>query len=87
MPYASHPFPQTHPDRLAVLGWLFALEPPTLENCRELELGCAAGGNLIPMASALCRTVTDWVLAASAGKGASRNQLAEPVRQADSVGV
>lgn len=53
VPYESLPFPQTHPDRLAVLGRLFDLTPPTLTNCRVLELGCAAGGNLIPMAVAM----------------------------------
>ncbi len=53
VPYDSYPFPQTHPDRLAVLGRLFALEPAALAGCRVLELGCAAGGNLIPMAITL----------------------------------
>ncbi len=53
IPYAvlSHYF--THPDRLATVGTLFGLEPPAIENCRVLELGCASGGNLIPMAYAL----------------------------------
>lgn len=50
VPYESFPFPQTHPDRLATLGRLFGLAPPDLTNCRVLELGCAAGGNLIPLA-------------------------------------
>lgn len=53
VPYESFPFPQTHPDRLATLGHLFGLKAPALDNCRVLELGCAAGGNLIPMALAL----------------------------------
>ncbi len=53
IPYESHPYPQTHPSRLAVVATLFGLTPPPLERCRVLELGCAAGGNLIPMAEAL----------------------------------
>ncbi len=53
VPYESFPFPQTHPDRLATLGRLFAIQPPPLERCRVLELGCASGGNLIPMAVAM----------------------------------
>jgi methyltransferase-like protein/predicted O-methyltransferase YrrM len=53
VPYDSFPFPQTHPDRLATLGRLFGLSPAVLARCRVLELGCAAGGNLIPMALAL----------------------------------
>lgn len=50
VPYESFPFPDTHPDRLATLGHLFGLQPPQLGRCRVLELGCASGGNLIPMA-------------------------------------
>jgi cyclopropane fatty-acyl-phospholipid synthase-like methyltransferase len=51
--YISKPFPQTHPDNLATLATLFGLQPPPLDNCRVLELGCASGGNLIPMAVSL----------------------------------
>ena len=53
VPYPGHPFAQTHPDRLATLGTLFRIEPPPLEACRVLELGCGDGGNLVPMALAL----------------------------------
>ena len=53
VPYPGHPFGQTHPDRLATLGTLFRIEPPPLEACRVLELGCGDGGNLVPMALAL----------------------------------
>ena len=53
VPYPGHPFVQTHPDRLATLATLFGLEPPPLEPCRVLELGCGDGGNLAPMALAL----------------------------------
>ncbi len=50
IPYESLSFPQTHPDRLATLGRLFGLSPAPVTRCRVLELGCASGGNLIPMA-------------------------------------
>jgi methyltransferase-like protein/SAM-dependent methyltransferase len=53
VPYESHAYAQTHPDRLAVVATLFGLRPAAVEKCRVLELGCAAGGNLIPMAEAL----------------------------------
>ncbi|TMH59524.1 MAG: methyltransferase domain-containing protein [Betaproteobacteria bacterium] len=53
VPYTSLPFAQTHPDRLAALARLFGVEAPSLERCRVLELGCASGGNLIPMALTL----------------------------------
>lgn len=50
VPYPSHSFPQSHPDRLATLGRLFGLNPASVTACRVLELGCASGGNLIPLA-------------------------------------
>ena len=50
IPYTSRPFVQTHPDRLATLGHLFGLTPAPVTHCKVLELGCAGGGNLIPMA-------------------------------------
>lgn len=50
IPYSSHPFPQSHPDRLAAVAKLFGLDAPDVENCRVLELGCSMGGNLIAMA-------------------------------------
>ncbi|TNG01356.1 MAG: methyltransferase domain-containing protein [Gammaproteobacteria bacterium] len=49
-PYESHPFPLTHPEHLSVLAKLFGMSPASPQKCRVLELGCAAGGNLIPMA-------------------------------------
>lgn len=48
--YPSHPFPQTHPDRLATLAALFGMQPAAPESCRYLELGCGDGFNLIPLA-------------------------------------
>ena len=52
-PYPVLCFAQTHPDRLAALGASLELEPTPVEHCRVLELGCAVGGNIIPMAYAL----------------------------------
>lgn len=51
VPYRGSPFPQTHPDRLATLAILYGVEPADVRRCRVLELGCADGGNLVPMAS------------------------------------
>lgn len=53
LPYPSQAFVQTHPDRLATLARVFGLQPPPVEGARVLELGCASGGNLVPMAYAL----------------------------------
>ncbi len=51
VPYASHPFPQTTPEHLEALAFLFGLTAPKPATARVLELGCAAGGNLIPFAA------------------------------------
>ncbi|MCB1859583.1 MAG: class I SAM-dependent methyltransferase [Gammaproteobacteria bacterium] len=48
--YESIPFQDSHPRHLACLGRLFELPAAEPEFCRVLELGCATGGNLIPMA-------------------------------------
>ncbi|MGO8751118.1 MAG: methyltransferase regulatory domain-containing protein [Thermoguttaceae bacterium] len=53
VPYNSFPHTNTHPRHLQALATLFGLEPPPLPACRVLELGCAAGGNLIPLADDL----------------------------------
>ncbi|MFO8152299.1 methyltransferase regulatory domain-containing protein [Thioalkalivibrio sp.] len=50
IPYESFPITETHPDRLAVIGRLFGLAAPDPARSRILELGCAAGGNLLPIA-------------------------------------
>src|SRR5688572_13636865 len=47
VPYSVGAFPQTRPDRLATVAKLFGMRPAPPSRCRVLELGCAAGGNLI----------------------------------------
>jgi methyltransferase-like protein/protein-L-isoaspartate O-methyltransferase len=53
VPYPSLSFSQTHPDRLAVMGTLFGMNPVAVEHCRVLEIACGNGSNLIPMAYVL----------------------------------
>jgi methyltransferase-like protein/2-polyprenyl-3-methyl-5-hydroxy-6-metoxy-1,4-benzoquinol methylase len=53
VPYPSYAIQQSHPDRLATVAALFGMRPAPVPRCRVLELGCADGGNLIPMAAAL----------------------------------
>ncbi len=52
IPYSVNSFPQTRPDRLAAIATLFGLQATAASKCRVLELGCASGGNLIPLALA-----------------------------------
>jgi len=48
--YDSFPYKQTHPNHLFTIGSLFGLRPKPFKQARILELGCASGGNIIPMA-------------------------------------
>jgi len=50
VPYESYSYPASHPDHIMTIGKLFGMVPAKLEQTRILELGCAAGGNLIPHA-------------------------------------
>lgn len=52
-PYPSLCYTQTHPNRLATLAALLGQPAAPVDQCRVLELGCASGGNLVPMAYAL----------------------------------
>lgn len=52
VPYPSSSFPQTHPVKLATMARLFGLAPTAPERSKVLELGCADGANLIPIAQA-----------------------------------
>ncbi len=52
-PYPSLSYSSTHPDRFATVGTLFGLKPVNVEKCRYLDIGCAVGGNLFPLAYAL----------------------------------
>lgn len=51
--FPSQSVPHAHPDRLASVARLFGLPAAPIATCRVLELGCGAGGNLIPMADRL----------------------------------
>ncbi len=53
VPYLSLTFAETHPDRIAVIATLAGLQPPPVERCRVLELGCGTGANLASMAIGL----------------------------------
>jgi methyltransferase-like protein/SAM-dependent methyltransferase len=80
VPYESLPFAQTHPARLATVATLFGLDPPPVNRCRVLELGCAAGGNLLPMAEAL---PDSWFV----GVDLSARQIADGERAVRKTGL
>jgi hypothetical protein len=49
--YPAAPIAAAFPERLAVAARLRGLEPCLPERARVLELGCAGGGNLLPLAA------------------------------------
>jgi methyltransferase-like protein/2-polyprenyl-3-methyl-5-hydroxy-6-metoxy-1,4-benzoquinol methylase len=53
VPYPSFSYRETHPDGLATLATFFGMSPRSVTDCRVLELGCAGGGNLVPIAYSL----------------------------------
>lgn len=50
VPYVSSAFQLSAPEHLRAVAHLFGLDAPRPERARVLELGCSAGGNLIPFA-------------------------------------
>jgi len=56
VPYESFPYAQSHPEHLSVIATLFGIRARPVTECCVLELGCASGGNLIPMAAAFPRS-------------------------------
>ncbi|AVR87319.1 methyltransferase regulatory domain-containing protein [Thauera aromatica] len=48
--YLSHAFFFTAPAYLRATAWLYGVETAPVETARVLELGCSAGGNLLPFA-------------------------------------
>lgn len=51
LPYLSLPISYTDPSRMAALATLLAIDPPRPSTARVVELGCAGGGNLVPLAA------------------------------------
>jgi cyclopropane fatty-acyl-phospholipid synthase-like methyltransferase len=80
MPYQGAFIPSTHPDRMAVMGILHGMNPPWVECCRVLELGCCDGGNLLTIA----QTLPD---AALLGIDLSPRQVAEGQARAGAIGA
>lgn len=51
VPYASFPYPYSSHERMYTIGKLFGMQPADYQKARVLELGCASGGNILPLAS------------------------------------
>ena len=51
MPYTTYAFPQCDPKRIFCAAKLFGIEAADPATARVLEIGCASGGNIIPLAA------------------------------------
>ena len=80
IPYPSHPFEATHPDHLYTMARLFCLKPTLPDNASILELGCASGGNIIPLAVQMPN-------ARIVGVDFSSKQIAEGQTTVDNLGL
>jgi SAM-dependent methyltransferase len=75
LPYLSLPIAFTQPTHLVALATLHGLAPcPDPERARVLELGCASGGNLLPLAAR-------WPMARFLGVDLSARQIADGNRR------
>jgi methyltransferase-like protein/2-polyprenyl-3-methyl-5-hydroxy-6-metoxy-1,4-benzoquinol methylase len=79
-PYPAGAYAQSHVRRLGSLGTLFGMAPPDPRKCHVLELGCADGSNLIPMACALPHSTF-------LGVDASGRQIQAGVEVIDALGL
>ena len=52
IPYDSRPLSRQQPARLAAAALWFGLTTPSARTARVLEIGCASGGHIIPLAAA-----------------------------------
>jgi SAM-dependent methyltransferase/methyltransferase-like protein len=80
IPYPRLSFSYTHPGHLAAVGRLMGLRPAAVERCGVLELGCAGGGNLVPMAYAIPESLF-------VGIDLSERQIIDARAFADAVGL
>lgn len=78
--YENLPFRMSHPDWMRTLGLMAGLDPAPIDSCRVLEIGCAHGGHLLPLAELLPNSEFVGIdLAASQIEGARRD--------ADAIGL
>ena len=50
VPYPSKPYTQSAPGKIGAIAQLFGMKPADSANARVLEIGCASGGNILPLA-------------------------------------
>jgi 2-polyprenyl-3-methyl-5-hydroxy-6-metoxy-1,4-benzoquinol methylase/methyltransferase-like protein len=76
IPYTSIPFQRLQPSRMAANAVLLGLRAPEVTTARTLEIGCASGGHIIPLAATFPR-------AKFVGVDVSTAQIADAHSRAD----
>lgn len=56
LPYQSEAIVETHPARMGAIAHLLGVEAAAPDACRVLEIGCAEGMNLLPLAERFSRS-------------------------------
>ncbi|HXW20342.1 MAG TPA: class I SAM-dependent methyltransferase [Roseiarcus sp.] len=79
-PYQSVALMRLHPARLAACAKLAGLAPPPISSARVLEIGCASGGHIIPLAYAFPN-------ARFVGVDVSPRQIADGKARIDRLGL
>jgi methyltransferase-like protein/trans-aconitate methyltransferase len=79
-PYPAVSHPSSHPNRLAAMARLFGVAAVDPSKARVLELGCADGANLLPMAD-------HYPGSRFLGLDASKIQIAEAQKAIDASGL
>jgi SAM-dependent methyltransferase len=77
VPYPGQAYAESHPAHVATLATLLGMAPAPPERCRVLELGCAAGANLLPMAALLPGSTFVGLDLAASQVDAGRRLIAE----------
>jgi len=80
LPYRSEPHRRSHPARIAMIAQLLGLTPPPPMSARILEIGCASGGHIIPLAA-------QYPDARFVGLDLSMAQIASGLARVDRLGL
>ncbi|HND53847.1 MAG TPA: class I SAM-dependent methyltransferase [Pirellulaceae bacterium] len=80
VPYPSYPIRRTHPANIGAIARLFGVEAASPRAARVLEIGCASGGNLLPIAVA-------YPQARLVGIDASRRQIDDGRKVIEELGL
>jgi len=80
VPYPTASYPQSSPNRLAAMARMFGVAAKSPSSARVLELGCADGANLLPLAE-------QYPQASFLGVDLSANQIAAGLRTQAAAGL